>query len=109
MRVLSFIVDKQIIKPDPECDFSGLVRGTSGYLKAKFSFSPEWKSAVKVVGFFNNAGQEYEPQVLKDGKTCIIPAEALKNRVFKLHVLGKRGKLIMTTDPIRVIQDGGNT
>lgn len=109
MRVLSFIVDKQIITPDPKCDFRGLVPGTSGYLKAKFSFSSEWKGAVKVVGFFDYSGKEYEPQILKDGTTCIIPTEALQNRSFKLQVLGKRGKTRMTTDPIRVVQDGGRT
>ena len=107
MRVLSFIVDKQIITPDPKCDFRGLVPGTSDYLKAEFSFSPEWKGTVKVVGFLDSTGKEYPPQVLKDGKTCVIPSEALKNRAFKLHVLGKRGKFMMTTNPVRVVQDGG--
>ncbi len=38
MRILKFIVNKQKIRPDPTCDFSGLIKGTSGYLKASFSF-----------------------------------------------------------------------
>lgn len=41
MRVLRFIVNNQRIYPDPKCDFSGLVKGTTGYLKALFIFSPE--------------------------------------------------------------------
>lgn len=29
MRTLSFIVDRQIIKKNPECDFDNIVPGTS--------------------------------------------------------------------------------
>lgn len=34
MRTLSFIVDKQIIRKDPECDFSNLVPGTTRIYKS---------------------------------------------------------------------------
>ena len=40
MRTLKFIVEGQIIKQDPSCDFTNLVPGTEGYLRAEFSFSP---------------------------------------------------------------------
>ena len=42
MRILKFVVENQKIKQDPSCDFSGLVAGTEGYLKAEFVFSKEW-------------------------------------------------------------------
>ena len=51
MRTLKFIVEDQIIRPDPNCDFSGLVPGTKGYLKAEFAFSKAWDEYVKVAGF----------------------------------------------------------
>lgn len=38
MRTLKFIVEAQNIKEDPNCDFSGLVKGTKGYLYAEFIF-----------------------------------------------------------------------
>lgn len=43
MRILKFIVDKQIIRRDPNCDFSNLVSGTKGYLKADKGLS-NWKA-----------------------------------------------------------------
>jgi hypothetical protein len=107
MRTLRFIVDGQIIKQDPTCDFSDLVPGTEGYLRAEFSFSPEWTGCVKVAGFFSNMGFEYRPQVLKDGKACIIPSEALEKRAFKVQVIGKKDNFKLTTNKLLVAQTGG--
>lgn len=107
MRTLRFIVDKQIIKPDPNCDFSGLIPGTEGYLQAEFSFSVDWRDCVKVAAFSTRLGKECEPQILKDGKTCMIPAEALKRSAFGIQIIGKKEKLKMTTNKIIVCQNGG--
>ena len=107
MRTLNFIVDKQIIRQDPSCDFSGLIPGSEGYIQAKFSFSSEWINCTKVAAFYSLLGTEYEPQILKDGKTCIIPAEALKGRKFKIQVIGKDDELKLTTNKIVVNQNGG--
>ena len=107
MRTLKFIVDKQIIKQDPNCDFDDLIPGSEGYLQAEFSFSPEWKGTVKAVGFFSVMGKEYEPQILKDGKTCMIPAEALAKRSFKVQVMGKREGFKLKTNKVTVSQNGG--
>lgn len=107
MRTLKFIVDGQTIKPDPNCDFSGLVPGTSGYLLAEFSFSSEWANCTKVVGFYSNLGHEYPPRVLADGKTCVVPFEALEKRIFKVRVIGKRNDFKIQTNKVAVCQDGG--
>jgi hypothetical protein len=110
LRVLKFIVKDQIIKPDPSCDFSGLVPGTEGYLLAEFSFSPEWDKCVKVATFWSTMGKEYPAQLLKDGKACIIPAEALKRRIFKVQIIGKSAdSKRMTTNKVAVSQNGGKT
>ena len=107
MRTLKFIVNGQTIMQDPSCDFTGLIPGTEGYLQAEFVFSTEWESAVKVVGFFSNMGREYEPRLLKDSKTCVIPTDALKNRIFKIQVIGKNGEYTLRTNKIAVDQKGG--
>lgn len=107
MRVLRFLVDKQLICRDPACDFSGLVPGTRGYLQAEFSFSPEWEGCVKVASFLSLQDKEFPPQVLKDGKTCMIPEEALKYRKFKVKVIGKKGSLRIPTNEVTVNQNGG--
>lgn len=108
MRTLKFIVDGQTIVQDPECDFSGLVPGTEGYLEAEFSFSPEWKNSTKVATFHSIMGKEYPPQILYQGKTCTIPREALKRKVFKVAVIGKKGDIKLTTNKVAVSQNGGN-
>ena len=101
MRTLKLIVDGQVIKPDPKCDFSGLVPGS----QAEFVFSKEWTSTPKVVAFYSRLGHEYTPQVLKDGRTCIIPVEALHKRIFKVQVIGKNG---FETNRLEIDQKGGN-
>lgn len=108
MRTLRFIVDGQLMARDPNCDFSGLVPGTEGYLTAEFSFSPEWIGCVKVASFYSNMGEEFPCQVLTDGKSCTIPAEALKNRIFKIKVLGKRDEFKINTNKVEVTQNGGD-
>lgn len=106
MRTLKFIVDGQTIKLDPGCDFSGLVPGSSGYLQAEFSFSQDWSGAVKIAGFYSVLGREFPPQILNDGKTCIIPAEALKKKTFKVQVVGKKNDTIIRTNKLAVSQNG---
>ena len=107
MRTLKFIVNGQTIKQDPTCNFDGLCPGSEGYLQAEFTFDNQWENTVKVVGFYSNMGREYEPAILKDGKSCIIPTEALKNRVFKIKVIGKNGEQKLVTNKIAVTQKGG--
>lgn len=106
MRKLKFIVENQIIKPDPSCDFSGLVPGTEDYLCLSFSFSREWSGYVKVASFWSVMGKEYEPQVLEDN-SCIVPVEAAMKRSFKVKILGKKGDSKLTTNKITINQYGG--
>ena len=42
MRTLKFIITAQNIQKDLDCDFSGIVASTQGYLQAEFSVSQEW-------------------------------------------------------------------
>lgn len=106
MRTLKFKVDGQIITKHPDCDFSDLVPGTEGYLKAEFVFSDEWKDMIKVAKFIRN-GHECTPQRLEDGTSCMIPSEALTSRQFKIGVLGKNKITRLTTNLEEVVQNGG--
>lgn len=107
MRKLKFIVDNQIIKPDPKCDFEGLVPGTEKFLRLEFSFSKEWNGCAKVVEFSSLMGKEYPPQVLDDYSTCVVPMEAAMRRSFKIRVLGKNETLKIVTNKIIIEQNGG--
>ena len=107
MRTIHFIVNKQTLSLDPTCDISGLVPGTKGYLLANFSFSSEWDDCAKVAAFFSNLGREYEPQVLANGVSCVIPSEALEKSIFKVQVLGRKNDYNISTNRLIVRQNGG--
>lgn len=105
MRTLRFIVDAQKISPDPSCDFTGIVPGTAGYLKAHFSFSSEWRGLAKVAEFRRYDIDEAVPAKIINGK-CEIPAETLRGKKWYVNVVGKRGNIRITTDRAEVKQEG---
>jgi hypothetical protein len=108
MRTLKFIVDGQILKPDPNCDFGGLVPGTSGYLQAEFTFSSEWNDCLRAASFYSSLGTEYEPQPLVQGCRCVIPAEALERRLFMIRITGLGpDKKTLKTNKCVIYQNGG--
>lgn len=107
MRTIKFIVNKQTITLDPSCDLSELVPGTSGYVRAEFSFSNEWDDCKKVVAFYSNLGTEFEPKPLTNRNVCDIPTEALKKSIFKVRVIGQNSKYKLTTNKVTVYQRGG--
>lgn len=106
LRILEFLVDKQMITKNPVCDFNNIVPGSKGYLKARFFFSAEWEGCTKVVGF-SYGKTEYQPQKIDDDNTCNIPYEALKNPSFNIQVFGKRKGFQISTNKIIVNQNGG--
>lgn len=107
MRTLEFIVDGQTIKANPTCDFSGLFFSKKSDICAKFSFSSEWNDKVKVAAFWSMLGNEYEPQVLSEENTCIIPADAFSRASFKIQVLGMKGSSRLDTNKLVILQTGG--
>lgn len=107
MRVLRFIVDGQVIKPDPSCDFNGLFPGKNDNIQAEFIFSSEWDNRVKVIGFWPMMGGEYPPQILDEYDTCMIPVEALARPAFRIQVLGKHRGVTMSTNRLTIYQRGG--
>jgi hypothetical protein len=107
LRTLRFNVNDLLIDKDPSCDFSGLVRGSKGYLRAEFNFSSEWDGCAKVAAFYNQVDKELGHAVLEDGKSCIIPEEALKRKIFKVRVFGTNGDIVLPTNTVEVNQNGG--
>lgn len=107
MRTLKFNVTGQIVTLDPSCDTTTLVPGAEEPIQAEFTFSEEWDGCVKVVGFYSNLGREFEPRILKDGKVCRIPTEALKKSIIKLKVFGQHPDYPIQTNKIAIHQKGG--
>ena len=102
MRLLHFNVDAQQITKAPNCDFSNIVAGTSGYLRAHFTFSPEWDDCVKIARFWRG---ETEHAVLIENDECDIDPKALVGATFKVSVLGQRGDYRITTNKVLVRQE----
>ena len=103
-RVLEFTVDKQRITRNRDCDFSRIVAGSVGYLKAKFYFtSNEWKKCKKAASFWLN---DTESAVLLDkNNTCLIPSEALVGEKFEVSVIGVRDGFKISTNKTKVKQE----
>ena len=110
MRVLKFIVEGHVIKPDPTCDFGNLIPGTETHIEARFSFSKEWNGCAKVAAFYSMLGMEYPPQTIKTNNTCIIPLDALRRQKYKIQVIGQNTKedIKFCTNKLIVEQRGGN-
>ena len=107
MKTLRFIVDDQKLERDPNCkDFDNLVLG-GGDVRLEFYFTKEWRGHVKVVAFYSAMGKEYEAQALKDGRSCMVPKEALEKREFKIQVFGRDWTSILKTNKLAIRQNGG--
>lgn len=102
MRTLNFIVNSQHIIPDPECDFTNIVAGSSGYLRAHFKFSSDWRGYAKVARF--QRGEKEEGKLLVDN-ACDIPPEILTGATFKVSVIGQKGPARIETNRIIVQQE----
>jgi hypothetical protein len=103
-RILEFEVDKQRLTKKRSCDFSHIVSGTVGYLKAKFYFSQsEWEGCKKAASFWID---DKEHAVLLDNDdTCDIPETALMSDRFSVSVTGLRDGYKITTTKTKVKQE----
>ena len=102
MRTLNFIVNSQQIVKDPECDFSNIVAGSDGYLRAHFSFSSDWRGYTKVARFLRG---DKEEGMMLENNACNIPPEILTGATFKVSVLGQKDKTQVETNKILVQQE----
>lgn len=96
MRELRFQACGQRLKKQTDCDFSGLVAGSEGYLRAKFEFSSEWDGCKKAASFW--VDEQEHGALLDSDDSCIIPPEALTGELFQVSVVGmKTGYKINST------------
>nr|DAJ42823.1 MAG TPA: hypothetical protein [Caudoviricetes sp.] len=103
MRTLEFVVKGQKMIKKADCDFTNIIAGSKGYLRAKFYFeSDEWKDSKKVAGFWSG-GQEFA--AFLDDDSCLIPEEALTRYYFLVQVTGIKGYQRIKTSTIEVSQE----
>lgn len=104
MRTLDFIVDGQKLRPDPACDFTGIVSNSRDYLRARFHFSADWKGCKKAAIF---TGEDSEEAVGLSGDCCMIPACVLTGNVVQVSVVGQNGTRRIPTNTIEFHQKTG--
>lgn len=105
MRTLNFTVQTQKISPDPACSFSGIVRGTEGYLKAAFKFSTEWSGMAKVAEFRKYTCSDPISVPIINNE-CMVPKEVTGGKEWHVKIVGKKGDMILTTGNCKVEQEG---
>lgn len=104
-RTLEFRADKQKLSKNPGCDFSNIVAGSTGYLRAKFYFSEEWDGTMKAASFFSAESEEHAV-LLDENDECDIPAEVLSGKYFLVSMLGaKEPKYVLQTNKMKVKQE----
>lgn len=106
MRTLKFIVRDQKITKDPDCDFSGLVAGSSGFLNCEFTFEGDmWKDLLKVVEF-KTRYQKSDFFQIKD-EPVNIPSNVTKGSYFRVcvHGVNMNTKTEVATDSVLIEQE----
>ena len=104
MRTLQFIVERQNLKKDPACDFSGIVKGSKGYLQCSFSFSREWVGC-KVAASFWSYDKEIDAAAVVRG-VCQIPDSVTGYRRIGISLTGVKDGYRITTDKVLIEQEG---
>lgn len=104
-RTLVFNVEQQRLTRNRECDFSGIVAGSVGYLRAKFNFPIKgWHGCTKAASFWVGEKDEYAVLLDKDD-SCTIPAAALVKDKFYVSVMGAKTGYKIETNKIKVKQE----
>lgn len=106
MRLLEFQVNQQSLRKLPGCDFSGIVAGSSGYLRAKFHFSEDWDEYPKKAANFVGEGEHGHAVPLDENNECDIPSEALTGSFFNVITFGANEQQnIIHTNEYKVKQE----
>lgn len=105
MRILKFEANGQKLQKESGCDFSGIVPGTSGYLKASFSFSSEWSGMVKVAEFRKYVCDDPVSVAIINNE-CMVPTEVTGGKAWYIKVIGKKGDVIIPTGNCKIKQEG---
>lgn len=104
MRDLNFEVNGQALRKVG--DFSGIVRGTKGYLRCRFEFKDSDWNNLTCLAVFESTGKESAVLIQKD-RTCQVPDEITDDAYFKIRVVGAHGKTKQIITNKELITQGG--
>lgn len=101
MRILQYRVTGQNLSKVES--HLGLVRGSKGYLKCRFTFDDDWHGLKKVAIFRTSDGKKYMPIV---GGFADVPDAVTVKEKFYVSVIGQSDDQTITTGEIMERQDG---
>ena len=100
MRILRFIVTGQKLIKDPACDFSRIVKGTSGYLHCQFATDSDWNGCGKLAIF-----NDQIPAKVDANGMCEIPAKALTGDMVSIRLTGVKNNFRIRTNKSSFMQE----
>lgn len=103
MRVLNFDVIEQKLQKNPKSDFSGIIRGSKGYLQCGFNLSKEWKGCRVAASFWYYEKEIDAAPVI--GGSCTIPDSVTDYREFEVSLVGIRDSYRITTNRVKIEQE----
>ena len=103
MRILRFCVSGQKLSRNPESDFSGIIRGSKGFLECSFNLSKEW-SGCKIAASFWHYDKEIDAAPVIGGN-CTIPDSVTDYRKFEVSLVGVRKGYRITTNRVKIEQE----
>lgn len=101
MRDLLFNIEQQRI--ERAGNFRGLVKGTRGFLRARFTFGTGWSGCKKAASF--HVGKSEKAVLIEDG-VCMVPPEACDAEMFEVSVTGMKPGYKVKTGRVKVYQEG---
>ena len=105
MRILEFTVRKQRLLKKLSCDFTGLVAGSRGYLKAKFDFlCGDWDTYdIKIASFW--MGDKESAVRIDESGMCDIPPEVLAGEEVRVYLIGANEVCKIETNEVYIRQE----
>ena len=104
MRDISFRARGQSLERVKAEDEGPIVRGTSGYLRARFELDAPWRGRRVVARFFDERGRETAAELTRG--RCSVPAAVTGGKRFAVSLVGagKDGSRL-TTNRVTVYQE----
>lgn len=104
MRNISFRAHGQSLERVKAEDEGPIVRGTKGYLQARFELDAPWKGRRVVARFFDERGREHAVEA--ERRRCMVPDAVTDGKRFSVSLVGagKDGSRL-TTNRVTVYQE----
>lgn len=103
MRTLEFNVNGQRLSKTG--NFSGIVRGSTNYLKCAFNFTDSDWNKCKIGIVFEYRGIEHVV-IMGNDRAVVVPPDISDKKSFRVRVVGIKDNYKLSTNKVLVNQEG---